>query len=47
MGEWGGMDRGTVIQRALEKLGEREYVEETATEDPVRRAYGEAVQCAV
>ena len=35
----GGMDRGTVIQRALEKLGEREYVEGTATEDPVRRAY--------
>ncbi len=35
----GGMDKGTVIQRALEKLGEREYVEKTATEDPVRRAY--------
>ena len=44
MGEWGGMDRGTVIQRALEKLGEREYVEETATEDPVRRAYDVVVR---
>lgn len=33
------MDKGTVIQRALEKLGEREYMENTATEDPIKRAY--------
>lgn len=44
MGEWWGMDRGTVIQRALEKLGCREYVEGTATEDPVRRAYDVVVR---
>lgn len=35
----GCMDKGTVIERALSKLGDREFVERTATEDPVRRAY--------
>lgn len=33
------MDKGSVIERALSKIGAREHVDRTATDDPVRRAY--------